>query len=527
MGSEPGGEHDAGWSRRRFLAGSGVVAGGMALGLGACSDGGGDGAAGSTTTAAARSTSTTATVGAPDPASGIVDGAVPDADTIFGWIEEVFSHGIRRPGYPADRWAEGWVEDRFREIGLEEVRAEPVDAVRWEPTRWSLTVTSAGGTRELEGFPVPFAAPTAAVVLELAELPAEGPADVTGRAALVDVPLITIPASFLATTGSAPDDPAGRVFDPDGTFDGGTHTVPFGTDFQAVMDPAIDGGAAAFLGTLTDYPGDSFRYFVPYDGVDRPIPGMWLSGSDGAWLRAELAKGPVRVRIEVEAETEAITTVNVVGELPGATDEVVMVGSHHDGPWSSAVEDASGISLVLAQATYWAAQPVERRPHRLVFLLQGGHMSGGAGLLGYLDRHADELDRVVLEVHLEHAALECEELDGRAVPTDQPTPRWFFTSRIPSLEAAVGAAIEGEELWRSLILAPDAFGTFPPTDGAGYHVAGVPVVNVLAAPFYLFDEMDTLDKIDRDHLVPLTRTTIRIIESVRSETAAGLRAKVV
>ncbi len=56
---------------------------------------------------------------------------------------------------------------------------------------------------------------------------------------------------------------------PTGTFDGGTHTVPFGTDFQAVMDPAIDAGAAAFLGTLTDYPGDSCDYFVPYD-ADRP-----------------------------------------------------------------------------------------------------------------------------------------------------------------------------------------------------------------------------------------------------------------
>ena len=51
------------------------------------------------------------------------------------------------------------------------------------------------------------------------------------------------------------------------------------------------------------------------------------------------------------------------------------------------------------------------------------------------------------------------------------------------------------------------------------------MVNLLAAPFYLFDKMDTLDKIDRAHLVPLTRATIRIIQAVRSETAAGLRSK--
>lgn len=128
-----------------------------------------------------------------------------------------------------------------------------------------------------------------------------------------------------------------------------------------------------------------------------------------------------------------------------------MVGSHHDGPWSSAVEDASGISLVLAQATYWAAQPVSRRPHRLVFLLQGGHMSGGAGLLGYIDRHADELDDVVLEVHLEHAALECEVVDGEAVVTDQPTPRSVLHQPHPLVGGGGGRGHRG----RGAVAVPD------------------------------------------------------------------------
>ena len=511
---------DLPWSRRRFLAGSGVVAGGLALGLDACSDDSGS-------TAKHKGSGTTVTGGgSPDPATGIVDADVPGTDEIFGWIEEVFSHGIRRPGYPADIWAEGWTADRFAEIGLEHVRLEPVDAVRWKPVEWSAHVTSASGTKDLTGFPVPFAAPASGLEVELVEFDDAAPAAVSGRAAMVDVQLLKIPPTLLAGSGSAPADTTDRVFDPDGTFTGASQTVPFGSGFQAVMEPAIDAGAAAFVGTLTGYPGDSCNYFVPYDGIDRPIPGIWLSGTDGAWLRGELRAGPVRIRLDIATETEKLRTHNVVGELAGATDEVVMVGSHHDGPWSSAVEDGSGISMVLAQATYWAAQPEARRPHRMVFLLQGGHMSGGAGLLTYIRDHRDELADVVLEVHLEHAALEGREVDGKVVPTDQPTPRWFFTSRIPQLEASVAAAIRGEELWRSLIAAPDAFGTQPPTDGAFYHREGVPIVNLLAAPFYLFDEMDTLDKIDKAHLVPITRTVIRIIESTRGETAAGLRAAV-
>ena len=52
----------------------------------------------------------------------------------------------------------------------------------------------------------------------------------------------------------------------------------------------------------------------------------------------------------------------------------------------------------------------------------------------------------------------------------------------------------------------------------------MPVVNFLAAPFYLFDAMDTLDKIDREHLVPITRTVARIVAATAGTTADEMRA---
>ncbi len=330
-----------------------------------------------------------------------------------------------------------------------------------------------------------------------------------------------------ARLGSAPADLSGRIIDEAGTMAEAEHVLPFGPQLQAVLEPSVEAGAVAFVGSLAGYPGDSHDYFVPYDAITRPIPGVWISGSDGAWLRTQLDQGPLRIRLTIRSEVRTIETYNIVGELDGADDEVVMVGSHHDGPWASAVEDGSGIALVLAQATYWAALPAAQRPHRMVFVLQGGHMSGGAGLLGYIAAHRDELASVVLEVHLEHAALEAVERDGELVTTNEPVPRWFFTSRIPPLEAAVSDALVTEELWRSMLVAPDALGPHPPTDGGHYHQEGVPLVNFLAAPFYLFDKMDTLDKIDRQHLVALTRATIRIIEFTRGWSAAQMRAAVV
>ena len=140
----------------------------------------------------------------------------------------------------------------------------------------------------------------------------------------------------------------------------------------------------------------------------------------------------------------------------------------------------------------------------------------------------------MLEVHLEHAAIDVAALDGGngagaddLEPTGLATPRWWFTSRNPELEANVLDALTTEQLDRSMVVAPDAFGEMPPTDGALYHREGVPVVNFLAAPFYLFDAMDTIDKIDREHLVPITRAAARIVASTAGTSAADMRAGIV
>lgn len=454
------------------------------------------------------------------------DGAVPDTGTILGWIEEVFDHGVRRPGYEADVWAESFVAERFRALGLEAVRLEPVELTRWEPRGCSLRAAAAEGTeRDLDAFPLPYGPPVAGLDVELVALDDRGApaADATGRAALVDAPLLSAqPASF-AWAGSVTGDGAPRVYDPDGTFDAETHVLPFTRFVQEVTATSERAGAAAFVGALTGYPGDSQRYFVPYTGEPGRIPGVWVRGSDGAWLRDQLDRGPVRIRLDIDSAREPFVSHNVVGELAGADDEVVMIGSHHDGPWSSAVEDGSGIALVLAQASFWAAQPPERRPHRLVFVLQAGHMCGAAGLHAYVHAHRGELERVVLELHLEHAALDVAEHDGELVTSERCAPRWFFTSPRPRLERAVYDALVAEDLRRSMLLAPDAIGPRPTTDGSAYFDEGVPVVQFLSAPFYLFDEIDTMDKVDRENLVALTRAAARIVHSTHGVSAAAMR----
>jgi hypothetical protein len=447
----------------------------------------------------------------------MIEEFIPSQRQIFSWVEEVFGHGIRRPGYPADRWAEGWIQERFRESGLESVRAEPVELPYWEPRSASLSITAGSETIEVPCFALPHSANADGIEAELVAFDAAEPDRVRGAVALYDVRLNRVPHTVFKGI-------AKWTYDPEDSFASGSHILPFGREIMQVMEPAIEAGAAAFVGTLSGYPGDSRDYYVPYDAVERPIPGVWVSGSDGERLRQMLAKGLVRARLSVDALREPITSYNIVGELPGADDEKVIIGSHHDGPWSSAVEDGSGIALVLAQAAYWSRVPQPERPHRLAFLLNAGHMAGGAGQRTFVETHREEMERVCLELHLEHAANEVTDEGGELRATGEPEVRWWFTSDLPKLEGVVREAIEAEDLRRSHMLRPTTFGEKPTTDGADFYMAGVPIVHFLAAPWYLFDSADTLDKIHRPTLVPLTRATVRIVESTADRSAAAMRA---
>jgi hypothetical protein len=431
------------------------------------------------------------------------------ADRIFGWIETIVAQGLRRPGYPADRWVEGWAAEQFRALGLQDVRLEPLELPYWEPHRAELRV---GDTR-FTGFPLPHAA---GGDIE-AELTTDGDA-LAGRIAVSELDLLRMPQSGFRLLATA-------AYDPDNDFDGLEQVLPFGARFREVMDPAIAAGARGFVGLLTGFPWETRDYYVPYDAIARPIPGLWLSGADGRRLLALLQAGVRRGRLTVEVDRHPVTSHNLVGVLPGASDEWVIIASHHDAPWASAVEDASGIALVLAQAEYWAARPAAQRPHNLLFLLTAGHMAEAAGTRAFIERHAELLERTVLQVHLEHAARRCIAADGVLVPTDEPEVRWWFTSRIASLEAAVRAAIATHDLRRSLILRPDVFGPMPTTDGAYFHPAGVPLVHFLTAPMYLFDSCDTLDKIHRPSLEPLTRAVAQIIAATDGVSAAAMRAE--
>ncbi|MEW6267941.1 MAG: M28 family peptidase, partial [Thermodesulfobacteriota bacterium] len=448
-----------------------------------------------------------------------------DSATMMGWIAEVTAQGIRRPGYPADEWIEGWARDQFLALGLEEVTLDPVAVKRWEPLGCALEAWHEDAPDErlaLPCYPVPFTAATDGLEgeLVLTDLAEGAGQDLAGSIALVEDRLLELPLTVYTALF------ARWWHDPAGEFTTAVQTLPFSSRLGGGIEAAAESGAVAFVG-IVGAPWETDQYYVPYDAVVRPIPGIWLSPANGARLLDFRAGRATRARLVLERDLRDATSHNVTGVLRGASDEWVIIGSHHDGPWASAVEDASGVALVLAQARYWAQVPERERPHNLLFLLNGGHMSGGAGLIHFTTTRRDFIsNEVVVEVHLEHAAREARAEDGRLVPTDAPEWRWWFTSSLPPLEEVVTGAICAEGLGRSLLMPPEGFppdSMNPPTDAAFFH-PHTPIVSFLTAPMYLFDPADTIDMVHEASLVPLTRATVRIVEGMRGQTAAGLRA---
>jgi hypothetical protein len=437
------------------------------------------------------------------------------------WISDVVAQGIRRPGYAADAWTEEWARDRFREFGLEDVTLDPVPVRRWESLDCAFEIWPDESPEEplrLPCFPLPFTAGTTGLEGEIA-FAADEEGATTGRIAVVESTPLRLPQTFLQSFAT-------WAYDPDGELPTHVQTILFAAPVRAQLEAQIEAGATAFVGILRA-PWETDRLYVPYDAEARPIPAVWLSPENGDRMLDFLQGRAAHGRLHVDRTLADATSHNVTGVLRGASDEWVIIGSHHDGPWASAVEDASGTALVLAQARYWSRVPEAERPHHLLFLLNAGHMAGGAGLRHFTSsRESFIRDEVVLELHLEHVAREAAVESGRIVPTVKPEWRWWFTSRIPPLEEAVADAICREDVGRSFVMPPEGFppgNVRPPTDAARFHPLA-PVVSLLAAPMYLFDESDTLEMVHEESLVPLTRAAVRIVAATRAHTAASLRA---
>ncbi len=431
---------------------------------------------------------------------------------MLDWIREIVAFGIRRPGSPEGLAVEQYLEGLFRQFGLQEVHREPVPVHHWAPEQTDLYFAR---DQAIPCCAVPYTAWTSVEGIQASTVYlGDGSADdfervdLKGKVAVVDLRFGDLSAAALKSE-------AHFVYDPNQTVpDGPLHTATWLIENFAAYYEAERRGAIGLVGILRDSPADGPEQYVPYDGYLKGLPAVWV-GRESAEVVIEHAQRGDRVCLKSVGTTHDVDSHNIVGTIPGTGDESIILTSHHDAPWASAVEDASGLAVLL-----WLAQHFSREPRKLqrnlVFVISSGHFHGGVGNRVFVERHRNGLlKKTVAAFGIEHIAeeVEADEQGGYRL-TGRPELRVMFVDQNPCLLGLVREAVENWNLDRTLAVDPYLFGPEPPCDSAPFFTAGIPSVCHISGPLYLLDPQDTIDKVRAEDLPRVAGIFQQLTEAV-------------
>ncbi|MGX5727993.1 M28 family peptidase [Metapseudomonas otitidis] len=449
-----------------------------------------------------------AQVDAPDAHAGM-----PSNREIFGFIEDITDFGPRRTGSAANVKTADYIAGKFKDFGLQNVSIETGDTFQWDATKWDLAADGTGIPAFYmrhsfhPGKEGNFSTGPDGLKAEFVYVGNRKDLkgiDVKGKIVVADVELKEMNMAGI-------QEAAELIYDPKKSLGHNKRLDPFTpNNYPFNMASAMEGGAVGFVGVLSNYfdsnrfYNEDMAYFVD-DDLYLSIPGMWITHADGEMLKQMIKDKPNTVgRMDLEGNVAKVKYRTVVGYLPGKNAETLMVQSHHDSGFMGAVEDASGVSQVLALAKYYGQKPAKSRDRSMMFVVMDSHftdykahedLANNTIIGGKID--------VVANVTLEHIAREMVVKDGKAVMTGEVDPRIFITS--PSLIDITSAAVEKHDYKRSMVMSTKMFTDDEglPTDvGPIQLLTGMPVISLISAPVYLYDIADTLDKVAVEELQP-------------------------
>ncbi|MHA1359165.1 MAG: M28 family peptidase [Candidatus Helarchaeota archaeon] len=453
---------------------------------------------------------------------------LPTSEEIFSWIEGICQTLHRRPGTPEGLQAEQWVANKLKTLGLKNVTLDPIPITIWTAKNWFLKVNGV----EMPSFFVVNTGFTSSKGIKAPLVYVYDGAskffqkiDVTGKIVVADVPFPYIPTGLLMKLMKVLG-ASYYISDPERSltlrtgqylnfvrrnFIGGTTADTARAD--DVYWQAYKRGAKAICLILRDQPSNCNSHYGPYDGIMKPMPGLWIGKYDGMELRKQAKRG-AEAALKLEGTMEKGVMHNVWGVLPGISDEIVLITSHHDAPFRGATEDGAGLAQVLAQAKIWTSIPKERRAKTLVFVISAGHFYGSQGGHYFARKHLDLMKKVKILITLEHlAAKEVKEENQAYVTTNKLALTVMFTSNNPLTIAVAQNALKQKPAKMTIPIPSDMFAPAPTSDAAGYVVeSGVPVISWIGCPYYLLDEYDTLDKIAQPELRPICETVTELIK---------------
>jgi len=408
-------------------------------------------------------------------------------------VERITAMGDRRCGSDVEHRAIEYIRDRFADIGLKDVRIEWFDIHWWNPKRVELELLPE--KKLIRSKPIWYTGPTP-------------PGGLVGECAYCGYGL---PHEF----GPARDKIAvidGRIL---------LHFWPTYRFFNSYK-AALDAGARGLV-VVIDAPGDLIPIFTAEEeNHDSPMPAVLVSRSGGATLKERIQNGSAEIRLVIEAEARVSRTADVVGVLPGGSDEYIIVGAHHDSIYKGAVDNAGGMAALLAIATELTGRPNPPRKN-IIFATHPGHELL-IGAREFIAKRADILEKTAAYITLDGIGCDnYEEVDGKIVKTDRDEPRGVFISPNPVLAEVIFPLVKKHGLLPAAFLPADVMCPNEDLEGRFFE-AGVPIVDIIGKPIWYHTEDDTPDKCTPDQLLRGTLAHLEIIGGIDARPAAEIRA---
>lgn len=304
------------------------------------------------------------------------------SDHAYGIVEGLTTEiGPRLAGSEAEAKARDWAVAMLRANGFQNVRIEPFTIGYWERKVERATAITPNGRQNF-------------VVVALGQSPST-------PAGGVEAPVARF-ASLAALSAAAPESVRGKIVFVDEptvrTQDGAGYGAGVLKRSRCGVVAHEKGAAACIIRSV----GTHSHRFAHQGNTSRPAgvpvaPSAALSPPDADQLTRLLARGPVRMNLEIAVETrENAPSGNVIGEIVGRErpEEIVLVGGHLDS-WdqgTGAIDDGAGVAITTAAAKLVAELP--RRPRRTIrVVLFGAEEVGIFGGEAYVRRHAATMDK--------------------------------------------------------------------------------------------------------------------------------------
>jgi hypothetical protein len=328
-------------------------------------------------------------------------------------------------GTDADHWNAEWMMQKLQAAGATNVRKQEIPLPpQWMPRSWDVAGTSAGRTVPLPSawpsYSTP-ATPAGGLDLEAVYLGWGTEADYAGRDVRGKAAFIySMPMSGSRSHSAA--------------------------NLHDSLRRAQEKGAAALF-VVIEMPGNIRLALYP-QGTS--ILTFSLGSADGAAMRELIEKAPagqaphVKVRLDVDMVAN-LTTSNVWGEIPGTTDESIVIIAHRDGFFDAGSDNASGVATAVGLAEYFGKIPQAERRRTIKIIGTTGHHNNAGGSMGVrllAENNATVFGgKTAYLINAEHTAHAAVERFGGALSTTnvQGTFIWGATGSPAAIKIAVDA----------------------------------------------------------------------------------------